>query len=348
MSVFFSSLNINSFRGIKGLQISGLRDVNIIAGNNNVGKTSVLEAIALLRNPYSFYNVIRTTRMREGVFARNTLYENINSMFPRDEMIISVEAKEDNYNVRMELQGEEEMLLLEGPSNDYMEIIGISGELIGEDSAGMQKSPFRVSYASKQRDYPVTPSRRDIEYVPPGSHLQGNVFDRIVKNDSYKAICIRLLQLFDEDIVDLLYLNNAGRAVEYIKHKKIGVMPLNTYGDGIKKVLSLANHIASAAGGILMIDEVETSINYKYYHDVFNFLIKACREFNVQLFITTHNIEAIDGILGTQSYNEKTENDPINVVTFRKDNETGEIRSRSLSGREVYVNRENFNFEVRL
>jgi len=77
--------------------------------------------------------------------------------------------------------------------------------------------------------------------------------------------------LFDPAIVDLLILRNVdnNRPTEYVKHATLGNMPLSTYGDGIKKVLSLANGIAQAAGGVLLIDEVETAIHAKYYDDIF-------------------------------------------------------------------------------
>ena len=77
-------------------------------------------------------------------------------------------------------------------------------------------------------------------------------------------------------------------------------MPVSTYGDGIKKVLLLANAIVQAAHGILLIDEVETAIHTKYYDDIFRFLLKACKQYEIQLFITTHNLEALDALLETQ------------------------------------------------
>ena len=172
-----------------------------------------------------------------------------------------------------------------------------------------------------------------------------------MKNDDYKSICVQLSRLFDPDIEDLIYMPNDinGRAVEYIKSKTLGLMPLSTYGDGIKKVLSLANGIAEAGGGILLIDEIDTSIHYKYYADIFNFLIKSSLKFNVQLFITTHSEEAIFEILKTQNYDLESpaENDIINVITFRK-NKFGDIRARSMNGFEVYTNQQMFDFEVRI
>ena len=136
------------------------------------------------------------------------------------------------------------------------------------------------------------------------------------------------------------------RPVEYIRHKLLGDMPVSSYGDGIKKVLALSNGIAMAAGGILLIDEIETAIHKKYYDDIFRFIVKACKSFKVQAFITTHSIEAIDGLLGTQDYDIQCDLDDICVCTIKR-TEEGTV-SRVLTGREVYENRESFGFEVRL
>jgi AAA15 family ATPase/GTPase len=140
--------------------------------------------------------------------------------------------------------------------------------------------------------------------------------------------------------------------VEYLTHNKLGNMPLSSYGDGIKKVILLADRIAKAQGSILLVDEIDTAIHVKSYKDVFSFVVKACIEFHVQLFATTHNNEALDSILATQcdettgEYN-KTDNDLIRVVTFRKES-VSKTSARVLTGERVFQNRENFDFEVRI
>jgi AAA15 family ATPase/GTPase len=44
-----NSLRIRGFRGFTDFKIDGLGQVNLIIGRNNAGKTSLLEAIYLLR-----------------------------------------------------------------------------------------------------------------------------------------------------------------------------------------------------------------------------------------------------------------------------------------------------------
>ncbi len=118
------------------------------------------------------------------------------------------------------------------------------------------------------------------------------------------------------------------------------------YGDGIRRVLALANAVAEAADGILLIDEIEAAIHKKAFDDVLRFILKACRTFNDQVFITTQSIEVIDALLFTQDYDKQDSSDDICVCTIKRGSDVS--YSRVLSGREVYESRESFGFEVRL
>lgn len=370
MAVHFEHLDIKCFRGLKQVTVSGLRDVNIIAGDNNSGKTSFLEALCLFRKPNDFYNVLKVARMRDvSPFTSPAVYDNFISLFPKDDMYIGMHAFGNIGESNLEIYGEErkELLNIERMSPytrtkylkhdkpDLMqETMMFYGEMNGWDKYDsfhdrIYFSPFLKPSEMSFRHRGL-PDSINIVYLSPLSHMQGSTFNKIVKNSDYKYVCLRLLQLFDPDIVDLLYLKNenTARAIEYLEHKRLGTMPLSSYGDGIKKVLSLANGIASAAGGILLIDEIETSINYKYYNEIFNFIVMASKQFDVQVFITTHNAEVIDGLLDTQVYDKRIKYDPISVITFRKEPETATVYTRSLSGREVYEDRKKFKFEVRL
>ena len=368
MASYIHNLSIGQYRGINSMVISDLNNINLIVGDNNSGKTTLLETVFLLRSPDSFGNVLNTAKLRtSGFFASATPYENLMSVFPKGSNQIFVQADGTFGNVSLKVVGEEIMTEVgeEDIKNHHVsmrytgsrdiigsEITAFVGSLYSSMNANREELPIRFTAIS--RNYSPILNRKfiNIEYLSPISHITENTFNRIVRMDGYKQICIELIRLFDPQIEDLVYMRNelTGRAVEYIKSKKLGLMPLSTYGDGIKKVLSLANAIIESAGGILLIDEIDTSIHYKYYEDIFSFLIKACMKFDVQVFITTHSKEAIDEILKTQNYDEQQKDkfaDPINVITFRKD-DNGNIRSRSMSGFDVHSNRELFDFEVRL
>ena len=68
MEVYISELDIETYRGIKNLKMENLAPINIITGDNNSGKTSVLELLQSVKNPGSF----RVWRVTEGQYRSST------------------------------------------------------------------------------------------------------------------------------------------------------------------------------------------------------------------------------------------------------------------------------------
>lgn len=359
-------LRIEKYRGISNLKIEGLKQVNLIVGDNNCGKTSVLEAVQLLRTSANLANVYKVARQRDSlaISNANSIYDSFICMFPHDnksELSIAIYGNCNGMDTAFTLSGKQERILLDAKEfqeNRYkssdipdgeVEAESFDGELCLRYGKDEKKRHITVNqYSSVTGTSSSEKDQLNIVYVSPFEHLKGSIIGKILRNESYKQICIKALQLFDPNIEDLMIFRSdtGNRPVEYIRHKKLGDMPVSTYGDGLKKVLVIANAIAQAAGGILLFDEAETSIHKRYYDDIFRFAVKACMTFDVQLFITTHSIEAIDGILATQDYDKQATSDDICVCTIKR--EGNDTLSRILSGREVYENREAFGFEVRL
>lgn len=371
------SIKINTFRGISNLSVDELSHINLIVGDNNCGKTSILEAIQLLRAPDDINNVFRVSRNRDAYIgiSRMPIFDSFVNMLSGDnDKLLSVSCEYDNTRMNElktasvsingsikrvmfdinELKKEDRFAyreqMLDPDDNEIDEFVG---DIISESTFGTNIRPIKINRFTNVTGRAVeTQELIRIQYLSPISHIANYTFNRIIKNEKYKEICIRMLKMFDENIDDLLFLKmeSSYRPIEYIKNKAVGLMPLSTYGDGIKKVLSIANAIAQASDGVLLIDEIETAIHSKYYDEIFNFIIKAAVQYNVQLFITTHSIEAVDGLLNTQVNDNKysSSNDLIKVITLRKDNISGKTLSRTLSGKDVYEKRETFNFEVRI
>ena len=370
MAIYLQDFQIDCFRGIRNLNIRGLNHINLIVGDNNCGKTSVLESLLLLRNPGDLANVLRIARQRETTFfyGRTPMYDNFINLFPHDKQgsEIRISALFKHEPVEYFLHGEQKQILLDEIELSRQKLLFVNRQRNRDMPGNTETTAFvgAMDYriGNKQHRKPVSlhefshisgmeinkDNMIDMLYLSPIDHMRGNILNNIVRNDDYKAICLRVIQIFDSDIIDLLILNNeqTNRPVEYIKHRVLGNMPISTYGDGIKKVLFLANAIAQTAGGVLLIDEVETAIHSKYYDDIFRFLVKTCMQFGVQVFITTHNLEAVDALLATQDYGEQAVQDEISIITLKKSSER--TYSRILPGRKVQENRESFDFEVRL
>jgi len=126
-----------------------------------------------------------------------------------------------------------------------------------------------------------------------------------------KDEAVALLQLLDAKLQDLVLvtpeepdesrgsLPRRGRAATlHVEHADAGLVPVHVLGDGTRRAIHFAALVAELGeGGLLLIDEIESGIHTAVLREVFSWLAKACRERGVQLFATTHSLEAVDSLL---------------------------------------------------
>ncbi len=70
-------------------------------------------------------------------------------------------------------------------------------------------------------------------------------------------------------------------------------MPLGTFGDGAIKLFRILVEIIVHKGERLMIDEIDSGVHVSRFHDFLRAILLAAKEHNVQLFATTHNYECL-------------------------------------------------------
>jgi predicted ATPase len=163
--------------------------------------------------------------------------------------------------------------------------------------------------------------------VTPSSHRSDIGQFRLLSGatfQDFKSDVLKLLHQMDSDISDLeiLLSPESTQFNIYIKHEKLGLAPISIFGDGVRRLLHIALKLASVEGGILLIDELESTIHTEALQNSFRWLVKWCAEMNVQLFATTHSLEAVDALL------EVTESE-MDLVLYRlepKELETRVVR----------------------
>lgn len=113
-----------------------------------------------------------------------------------------------------------------------------------------------------------------------------------------KFSVIQAIQLIDPQIDGLEVVSRTGMSsAVWVHHATAGFSPVSNLGDGTRRVLSIALALQSVKGGVLLIDEVETAIHKDALAKFFDWLFEAAKYFQVQVFATTHSLEAIDAIL---------------------------------------------------
>ncbi|MBC7973362.1 MAG: AAA family ATPase [Myxococcales bacterium] len=138
-----------------------------------------------------------------------------------------------------------------------------------------------------------------------------------------------ILSLVDPRITGIEVLAAPGtsrqrpEATIYLRDRSAGLLPLEAFGDGIRRVLLIATAIASARNGILLIDELETAIHISALGNAFHWIVEACEANNVQLFATTHSLEAIDSLLAAD---DTPENEDIVGYRLETTHQTVTVR----------------------
>ena len=328
--VYIKRLDIKTFRGISSLQLDELCPINILTGDNNSGKTSVLEVIRSYESPEdlrAWGNLLRRGLSDITGPDSLTLYEgfydlfNINQNEKKVEYVIETDQNHVQHKEHVLLtavEGEEELTWKE-----YGELAGIyhfqDGEAVYDNTVILPKIDIQMTINDKlvSETYLVEGQRRNIYrngkvpkreeehkiiYISPSRHTQGNVYlSEILKYPELYEEMLEILRDYDEDIISINYDNDgrySSKGIYKILSKSYKeALPLNMYGDGMKKAILLMSAVLKAQNGILLLDEFETAIHTSAMDRTFRWILETCLKLNVQVFLTSHSKEAIDKVL---------------------------------------------------
>lgn len=327
-------LHIERFRGLKGVSLTGLSQVNILVGDNNAGKSSVLEAVALWCSPLdrrSWLDVSRyrgpwplaqaapaelTQRLRRIEWLFPHRGNDIESILLRGTGRYSLEKFEARCEVFEGIPGPGDKNNIASESPQMGLDIHVCATLrhvhpdVREDICADAEYEHRfweleqTWLRAKEDDGSDGPRQARIELVTAFAHrneqLQLERLTELTKSGTKQPI-IDVLRRFDPAIRDIEILADKGRTpVLTIVHEISGHTPVSAFGDGLRRVLYIALLLPSlgGGGGVLLLDELEVSIHTGMLDRIFDWLGAACKDHDVQVFAATHSLEAIDAILG--------------------------------------------------
>lgn len=357
MARHITDLDIGDYRGLKDLCLQDCNDINILTGNNNSGKTSVLEVLSGIGNPESILTWVKMCRLgRSGNY-----YAGMLNLFPVDS---------DDMAIRFAFQDSKRYRTIELEAKIREErISAMDIEMInGHDSCSdLEECSTKIGtyYESKclhlevlyglnemveydiydfQTRIPADQSVKKsmpIIYVSPSEHTDGRLLlDEVMESPALYQELMKILRKFDDSIMNI---TKSGNAAEYIvlstKHKK--AVPLSAYGDGMKKALVLLAAVVKAKDGILLLDEFETAIHTSAMNSIFSWILQSAQTQNVQVFLTSHSLEAIGKVLRCDPELQ----DKINLYTLY--NKEGENLVRKMSCMEAVEAQNDWGVELR-
>ena len=289
---YLTYLKIHHFKSIENLELNGLSNINIVVGENNSGKTSLLEAISILDNENSIKSILNNISKRSSEYISNL--ELFLELFPRCQdknKSIKIQSTINGLTREININGNLSRNISE--DNTFLGNINVKreDEILIDKNISIEENKD-IKYIN---DYDII----KIVYVTPYDYYRNYLIENSLENlsDKEKEHIINLLKLFDDDITDFKIVNKLNRDIIYIYHKAHGIIPLFTFGDSIKKIFTLGVALINSKGGILLVDEIESAVHKKYMKKMFDYIIKVCNEYKIQLICTTHSLEAIDSII---------------------------------------------------
>jgi hypothetical protein len=126
---------------------------------------------------------------------------------------------------------------------------------------------------------------------------------------------LSVLRKVDSSIQNLIPLREG---LVYVDLGLQRLIPINLLGDGVRRLLTILLTMYHAKDGIVLIDEIDNGLHFSAQKTLWKAIIEGTKQFNVQLFCTTHNYETVrnltESVMGDNSdYQQK-----IRSYTIRK------------------------------
>ena len=370
--------SIYGFRRYEELTLPNLGRINFILGDNNIGKTSILEALfcwSCGQNlPPIMYNT--PSRGRYG-FMQNSGYWEM-------EELLSMVHDRNTIPFRMRFEG-----VVDGKVVSFEHAIVPSDLLTDYDTAYKDKAAEflpRISNDRYDQSNPLlTQMNRQITVAEWTVTENGNAQDAerslftspVTTIQQRKSFCsakvidvlshtgiseiaqiyamLKRERLIGEvtdkireiypDITgfDMIPYPDGSQAPVSVVRRDGSLLPLYTYGDGVQRWFYILGCLALYRDSILCIDEIDSGFHPKAQEEFCRHLIEDTVRYNVQLFISTHNLEFLDNFLSAAQDTGLPED--IRIISLKEDDNT--IRARSLNAKEAYQARKKFNLEMR-
>jgi len=332
-NLILNSLEIHNFRGFKHLQIERLRRVNLIVGKNNIGKSSLLEALQLYAHngdpaliwkllqsrdeskPYSRSRMENSSpenmllelkylfygRKEIDQFMKPIIMGPINS--PDDVLSISIGwyirvSNEEEGLAKLQLLQPDEYDTFDNPTPRFTIQTGKSSK----SYPLISKSPLPLNeFGIKVGCIALAPNGLDREVV-------GALWDRIALTELEKDVveAMRIIAPGIERLSVVGSLDSKERAIGAIGYRKREVIPiikvtgveepiaLRSLGDGMQRIFGLALALVNAKDGILLIDEIENGLHYSVQPDIWRLICLLAHRLNVQVFAATHSWDCVE------------------------------------------------------
>jgi len=294
------NIEINNFRCFKKLHLNNIGQFNLILGDNNIGKTSLLEALLFTDDLENYIKNILfayTTRMNNfdilkehNLKANEIIQDLINLSSDLNKFSFIINEGRNEWNIAFKIPTENELREKYGNNIDNINIDNYICKINNNKECDI-KLLTSLFKKIKKSDLITT------QYIPFGKGFDRDLVqaysEYIDRDRSKRDNFLNAMKVFIPKIDRITIDTNQGKI--YIEELDTDeVKPLHYYGEGSKKLFRILVQIVLQKEKKLLIDEIDAGIHYSHFREFWKVILKVAKDYNVQIFATTHNIECIE------------------------------------------------------
>ncbi len=318
----YDSFHVKNFRGFRDLQLQDIGRINLFAGKNNAGKTSLLEAMHIHSGNRNPNTLLRSNLMLDDDFPWRS---RLRAPHPEPPNIISWD---DIFN---DSKSEKKISMLATLTKHPRHVPGANKQFEIEINS---LSPDSEEFIATLKEYEVEDDDRyeNVEVLEFKSNFGSKPLYVLLANDIVKgagfksnilipsdfintraqmntatiaqlyslmkksgniASFIDALRIVEPKLQDLDLLYSGNRPLIYVDIGIGKLLPITSLGDGMNRIAGLILAMSEVSNGVLFIDEIENGYHYSIQQDVWKIIDQVSRESNIQVFATTHSKEML-------------------------------------------------------
>jgi AAA15 family ATPase/GTPase len=351
------SLEIEGYRGFDRFSMDSLGVVNLLVGKNNSGKTSLLEALYLLStggDPFAFWTICgrRGERMLiEGDRGPDSETDVAHLFYGHDLQIGSkfVLSSKNQKSEKALTFAISEMSEKERETVDALETRSRLSLTIKDGRHPTRSLPITanggvsfesVDRARRVRRLPTQEPTRS--YFISADSLSADdllrIWDKVALTPKEQLV-LRALQFLDPQIEGIRAiggsrqygLSRRGGFIIKLENLKSPIR-IGSMGDGMWRILAMAMAVSQNTDGVSLVDEIDTGLHYSVMSAMWRLISNAAREFNVEVFATTHSYDCVHSLSSIC----RDRNEESSEITIQRI-ETGQKKAISFTEAEIKV-----------
>ena len=301
-------LRVQNYRGLRDLAVDELGRINVVAGSNNAGKTTLLEAIFLLGgagNPRGALNghLVRmdptaATPVSIWETAWTPLFFDLDTeeaftIFGRHSSIgdlkLSV-ALARPVGTEISRAGNERALTGDRPMERALKFT-YCDPLAGQLESEARETPDNVALEQKHAYVPFSST---ILHPGRGDLNQDAVRLGKLRKQKRGSILVDALRALEPRLQAVEDNTSSGAPMIWADIGLREFVPLPALGASMTHLARMVLAAATAPEGVVLVDDIENGLHHSVLPDVWRAVARSAEQFNVQVFATTHSFECVE------------------------------------------------------